>query len=333
MTTHSPATLFDRTAAAAIDARAGRAGSGVVVAFTSAIFLSAALLFVVQPMVGRMILPLLGGTPAVWNTCMVFFQACLLLGYAYAHVATRFIPPRVQPIVHVGLMLAPLIVLPIGLRAGWAPPADGNPAVWVLVLLAMTAGLPFAVVSTSGPLLQRWFARTGHADAHDPYFLYAASNLGSMIALLGYPLLVEPATRLAQQSVGWTVGYVGLVGITAYCAAIVLRTRRDEAPHVKVNAATDADAPPLWRERAWWVVLAFVPSSYLLGATTYVTSDLAAMPLLWVIPLALYLLSFILVFARRQLVPQRVVRVAMPLAVAACVYAMVLARHEPLWLI
>src|SRR5688572_20318622 len=217
MTTHSPATLFDRTAAAAIDARAGRAGSGVVVAFTSAIFLSAALLFVVQPMVGKMILPLLGGTSAVWNTCMVFFQACLLLGYAYAHGATRWIPPRVQPIVHVALMLLPLLVLPIGIASGWTPPASGNPVGWVLLLLLAMTGLPFIVVSTSGPLLQRWFARTGHPDAHDPYFLYAASNLGSMIALLGYPLVVEPATRLAEQSWGWTVGYVALVAVTAWC--------------------------------------------------------------------------------------------------------------------
>jgi hypothetical protein len=308
-----------------------RALGGVVVAFTSAIFLSAALLFVVQPMVGKMILPLLGGTSAVWNTCMVFFQACLLLGYAYAHGATRWIPPRVQPIVHVALMLLPLLVLPIGIASGWTPPASGNPVGWVLLLLLAMTGLPFIVVSTSGPLLQRWFARTGHPDAHDPYFLYAASNLGSMIALLGYPLVVEPATRLAEQSWGWTVGFVALVAVTAWCAVLVIRSRicavGDATAPVEAGAVTPRGS---WRERAWWVVLAFVPSSYLLGATTYATGDLSAMPLLWVVPLALYLLSFILVFARRQLFPHRWAVAAMPFAVGLSVVALLAELRQPL---
>src|SRR5688500_11034570 len=132
----------------------------ILALYALTMFVGATLLFVVQPMVGKMILPLLGGTSAVWNTCMVFFQACLLIGYAYAHLSPKWLPPRVQPIVHVALMLVPLIVLPIGIANGWAPPAGGNPVGWVLLLLAAMTGLPFVVVSTSGPLLQRWFART-----------------------------------------------------------------------------------------------------------------------------------------------------------------------------
>jgi spermidine synthase len=314
---------------ATITARPPGSVAGIVIAFTAAIFLSAALLFVVQPMVGKMILPLLGGTPAVWATCMVFFQACLLLGYTYAHLATRWIPPRVQPILHVGIMLLPLLALPIGLPAGWAPPTTDNPVGWVLLLLAATAGLPFVLVSTSGPLLQRWFARTGHPDAHDPYFLYAASNLGSMIALLGYPLAIEPMMRLAQQAWAWTMGYGALVVMTAGCAVLVLKARGEELNRVE-DPAAEAASPLSWRERGWWVLLAFVPSSYLLGATTYVTGDLAAVPLLWVVPLALYLLSFIFVFARRQLLPHRWMVAAMPWAIVLSVMAMLLELRQPL---
>lgn len=301
---------------------------GVVVAFTAAIFLSAALLFVVQPMVGKMILPLLGGTPAVWATCMVFFQACLLLGYTYAHVATRLIPPRVQPILHVGIMLLPLLLLPIALPSGWSPPTSDNPVGCVLLLLGATTGLPFVIVSTSGPLLQRWFARTGHPDAHDPYFLYAASNLGSMIALLGYPLVIEPTMKLAQQAWAWSVGYGALVIMTGGCAVLVMKARG--GPQTVEDTAAEAASPLSWGERAWWVLLAFVPSSYLLGATTYVTGDLAAVPLLWVVPLALYLLSFIFVFARRQLLRHRWMVAAMPWAIVLSVMAMLLELRQPL---
>src|SRR5262245_46099855 len=159
----------------------------MLLVFALTLFTSATLLFLVQPMVGKMITPLLGGTPAVWNTCMVFFQALLLAGYAYAHAAPARLGTRRQAVLHVGLLLLPLLVLPVAVPAEWSPGDPASPVPALLALLVLTIGLPFFVVSTSGPLLQRWFAATGHPRAADPYFLYAASNLGSMLALLGYP--------------------------------------------------------------------------------------------------------------------------------------------------
>src|SRR5262249_1567544 len=155
------------------------------------LFVSATLLFLVQPMIAKMVLPLLGGTPAVWNTCMVFFQAALLVGYAYAHAITNWFSVRRQVQLHTLLLFIPIVVLPIGV-AGWFPEPERNPIPWLLTLLSVSVGLPFFVLSTSAPLLQKWFANTGHPAGKDPYFLYAASNLGSMLALLAYPTLVEP---------------------------------------------------------------------------------------------------------------------------------------------
>src|SRR5262249_4099518 len=160
--------------------------------FAVTLFVSATLLFLVQPMITKMILPSLGGTPAVWNTCMVFFQAALLAGYAYAHASTGWLGARRQVLLHAVLIFLPFLVLPIGVASGGVSTDDGNPIPWLLALLIVSVGLPFIVLSTSAPLLQKWFARTGHPSAKDPYFLYAASNLGSMLALLGYPIIVEP---------------------------------------------------------------------------------------------------------------------------------------------
>jgi hypothetical protein len=278
--------------------------------FAITLFVSATLLFLVQPMIAKMILPLLGGTPAVWNTCMVFFQAALLAGYAYAHATTTWLGLRRQVLLHTVLLFLPLLVLPITV-AGWTPRSDVNPIPWLLTLLAVSVGLPFFVLSASAPLLQRWFAHTGHASAKDPYFLYAASNLGSMLALLSYPTLVEPHLPLNpqhwfSQSKLWAGGYGFMVLLVAACAWIIWRlpqaadTHRsdflseDSADSAELTAPTGIDA--LTRLR--WVALAFVPSSLMLGTTTYITMDIASIPLLWVIPLALYLLSFILVFAR-----------------------------------
>src|SRR5262245_40577076 len=167
--------------------------------FVLTLFLGASLLFCVQPMVARALLPALGGSPAVWNTCMVFFQACLLAGYAYAHWLSTHLRIRNQAMVHAAVVLAPLLVLPLGLGTGLAPPPSANPVRWLLATLVATVGLPFLVLATTAPLLQRWFAGTGHRSAGDPYFLYAASNLGSMVALLGYPLVIEPNLRLTWQ--------------------------------------------------------------------------------------------------------------------------------------
>jgi SAM-dependent methyltransferase len=267
----------------------------ILAAYACAVFCSAFLLFLVQPVFSRMVLPLLGGSPAVWNTCMLFFQAALLGGYLYAHLTTRWLRPRAQATLHLGLMAAAAVVLPVSV-AGAAPTGGGSPIPWLLLLMATTVGLPFFVLSGTGPILQRWFSETGHPGAANPYWLYAASNLGSMLALLGYPVLVEPNLRLAAQSHAWTLGYGALAVLLGGCALAVWRARGGEA------AAGPAASIP-GRERALWVGLAFVPSSMLLGVTTYITTDLTPIPLLWVVPLALYLLSFTLVFAPRTIVP------------------------------
>jgi hypothetical protein len=271
------------------------------------LFVSATLLFLVQPMIAKMVLPLLGGTPAVWNTCMVFFQAALLAGYAYAHALTTRLGARRQVIFHTVLLFLPFAVLPISIH-GWLPHPDANPIPWLLALLAVSVGLPFFVLSASAPLLQKWFASTGHPSGKDPYFLYAASNLGSMIALPGYVALIEPnltltATSWHSQSWLWAAGYGVLVLLMLACARAVWRANRLVEEQAELDPAVlDVEAlidvrPSIWT-RLRWIALAFVPSSLLLGVTTHITLDIAAIPLLWIIPLELYLLSFVLVFSR-----------------------------------
>jgi len=268
--------------------------------FSLTLFVSALLLFLVQPMFGKMVLPLLGGSPAVWNTCMVFYQAALLGGYAYAHALPRWLGLKRQALLHLGLLLLVTLTLPIGIAWGWTPPAQSSPIPWLLLVLLGSVGLPFFVVSSTAPLLQKWFANTGHGAARDPYFLYGASNLGSMVALLSYPFVVETHLRLAAQARFWTAGYFVLVGLIAACAVMLWRAPAAAAP----VAVPEGEGEPLtFSGRVWWVLLAFAPSSLLLGVTTYLSTDIAAVPLLWVIPLAIYLLTFVLVFARRPLLP------------------------------
>jgi hypothetical protein len=288
------------------------------------------LLFLVQPMVAKMVLPLLGGTPAVWNTCMVFFQAALLAGYAYAHAAPAWLGVRRQAVLHVLLLLAPLLLLPIAIGSDWVPAGEAAPIPWLLGLLVVTVGIPFFVVSTSAPLLQKWFAGTGHPTAADPYFLYGASNIGSMLALLAYPTIVEPFLPLAAQSRLWQLGYVLLVGLTMICAACLWRWRPDavnpgtNSDGYPAKSPVDDDTPSIsWHARFRWIALAFVPSSLMLGVTTYLTTDIAAIPLLWVIPLAIYLLSFILVFSRRVLLAHERVIAFLPRVVLVLGFLMV----------
>ena len=290
--------------------------------FTATIFVSALLLFVVQPMVAKMILPRLGGTPAVWNTCLVFFQAVLLAGYAYAHLTTSWLGVRRQAALHVGVLLVPLLVLPIVVDRVDLPAAGSSPTVWLLGCLLMTVGLPFFVVSTSGPLLQKWFAGTNHPSAKDPFFLYAASNVGSLIALLGYPLLLERWLPVAGQSRAWSYGYMLLIALVCACAALLWWRRHRPSGAIGVTPAggdieaieSSTTAPTLSR-RMWWLFAAFVPSSLMLGVTTHITSNLAPVPLLWVLPLSIYLLTFALVFARKPLIPSALTAKLLPFMV------------------
>jgi hypothetical protein len=311
-------------------------GERLTVLFSATLFLSAALSFSVQPMIGKMVLPLLGGVPAVWNTCMVFFQSTLLLGYAYAHWSTRWVGSRYHALTHLGLMLLPAAALPITIsqRMIGSVPVDANPIPWLLGFLALTAGLPLLVVSATAPLLQKWFASTTHPDAGNPYFLYAASNAGSLLGLLGYPILIEPRLRLAQQSWFWAIGYGILVVLVLCCVMTMWRRRAPEAASdTGASNNLESSQPVTWRRRLRWMLLAFVPSSLMLGVTTYITTDVAPIPLLWVLPLGLYLLTFIFVFARRPLLaPAWLGRVLCLLAVVLIIIITVEVT-EPAWLI
>jgi len=274
------------TAAAQIDTVGeGRRDLGPL--FVGTIFVGSFLLFLVQPMIARMALPRLGGAPAVWNSAMLVYQALLLGGYAYAHALSRF-SVRNQSFVHLLLLAGAALLLPIGL-IGTTPPPDASPVLWVPWLLLLSIGPLFFAVSAQAPLIQRWYsAATG---GKDPYPLYAASNLGSFAGLLSYPLLVEPRLAIADQSTLWTVGYVLLFLLTLGCAAVLPRAGLDTS-----EAGFSVEPAPTLRRRLWWVLLAFVPSGLMLSTTTHLTTDIVAMPMLWVIPLGLYLLSFTVAF-------------------------------------
>jgi hypothetical protein len=287
--------------------------AATLVVFTLTLGVSAFLLFLIQPLVAKMVLPLLGGTPMVWNTCLVFFQALLLAGYLYAHLMPRWLGRRLA-LVHVVLLTLPLWLLPVSV-AGWTPPPEANPALWLLGLLLGVAGLPFFFLSTSAPLLQRWYAGLGHSASRDPYFLYAASNVGSMAALLCYPVLVEPSLTLAAQARWWAVGYGLLVALVGVCAAFVWRGPALAAEDVPADQS-------VVRLGQWlrWIGLALVPSSVMLGVTTHLTTDLAPIPLLWVLPLAIYLLTFILAFSRLPPLFSTLVFILLPIVVLLLVF-------------
>ena len=304
----------------------GPSESSLTLLFRITLFVSAALLFSVQPMVAKMLLPLLGGTPAVWNTCMLFFQAALLGGYAYALIVSKW---QFRPQLTLQLLLLALafVSLPIGLSAAWvnSVPANSNPSFWLLTCLTALVGLPFFIVSSNGPLLQKWFSHTGFTSARDPYFLYSASNAGSLVALLAYPVLLEPNFTLGSQSRIWTGGYAALLVLVSLCGFALWRLHQHEIaeapldPRSTVPLADSIPSPiekrtavPSIRRRLRWVLLAFVPSSLMLGVTNYISTDIASVPLLWVIPLALYLLTLVFAFARRQLISLRVLTLILP---------------------
>ena len=267
--------------------------------FVLTILTGSFLLFLVQPMVARMALPRLGGAPAVWNSAMLVYQALLLGGYAYAH-ALASARPRVQAAIHLGLLLLAALWLPIGLVAIQIP-AAGQPALWAPWLLLASIGPLFFAVAAQAPLVQRWFSLA--SGGRDPYALYAASNLGSFAGLIAYPLLVEPLMALRQQSLLWSGGYALLILLVAACATLLPR---------KAVAATvqPVSTPAGGRTIAYWIALSFVPSGLMLATSTYITTDIVAMPLLWVLPLGLYLLSFSVAFATDRSVADLLTRIA-----------------------
>lgn len=295
----------------------------LLVTYTAAIFVSAALLFAVQPLFAKMVLPRLGGTPAVWSVAMVFFQAMLLAGYAYAHALTKFVPGRISVGVHLAVTVAAVFALPLGIATGWGSPPAAGQEYWLLGLFGASIGLPFFALSANGPLLQAWFARTGHPQAKDPYFLYAASNVGSFLALLAYPFVIEPFTRLPQQTMGWTAGFYALIILIALCGAFLLRSR-DALPDI----STDDGVKPTFRDALIWIALAAVPSALLIAVTAHISTDVAAAPFLWVVPLALYLATFVIAFQSRPILPHRFVTFVAPVAVIMLVVSLALGAAD-----
>ena len=292
---------------------------------SGAVFTSAALLFSLQPMVAKMLLPLFGGAPAVWNTCLVFYQAVLLLGYVYAHATASRLGVSRQLLLHGALLVLALSSCPITIPR--QAPGSGNPVFELLLLLATSVGLPLFALSGTGPLLQSWFAASRHRAARDPYFLYAASNTGSLLALLAYPTVVEPRLRLLQQGRWFAAGLLALLFMTLVSGALALRS--EDRSRAGPEAASGAAAPSA---RLAWLGWSFLPCSLMMGVTLHLTTDIAPMALLWIVPLALYLGAFIVAFARP---PRAIVTgsawLALPLAVAV-VYLRFSGIFHPVWL-
>ncbi len=261
--------------------------------FIVAAFFASSLIFLIQTIIAKQLLPTLGGAPAVWTACMLFFQTCLLVGYAWAHLGPRLLGDRGHAIVHILLLLSMAAFLPIGLRVDGH--ADANPAIGVLKLLAVSIGVPMCILSATSPLLQRWHASINPSRGDRVYRLYSIGNIASLIVLLGYPLLIEPFATVSQQRVGWSI-LLAVLAVALICAA-VLRVKDRSI----VENSSEIDAPVSRWMWLIWIVLSAVPSSYLLGVTSYLTSDVAAVPFLWVLPLAMYLGAFSLAFAGKSL--------------------------------
>ncbi len=293
------------------------------------IFSGAFLLFLVQPLIGKYILPWFGGSPGVWTTCLLFFQTLLLGGYAYAHFTSTRLQPRTQATVHLVLLGLALLWLPIIPDAAWRPQAGEDPTLRILLLLTATLGLPYLLLSATGPLVQRWFTLT--QPGRSPYRLYALSNIGSLLALLGYPFLIEPVFSRTEQAWGWSVA---LVLFALLCGACGWQVRR-LAPAAE-NAATPAgaepadDTPPSASDKAFWLILPAVASTLLVAATNKICIDVAVIPFLWVVPLALYLLTFILAFDHPRWYSRAVFSGLLVVGCTVCVYLLWSGSSAPL---
>jgi hypothetical protein len=266
--------------------------------FASTILLSAFLLFLVQPIIAKQILPWFGGTSAVWTVCLVFFQVLLLLGYTYSHLITRHLAQRQQARLHIALLLASLLFLPIIPSVAFKPAADTDAALRILLLLTATIGLPYFLLSTTGPLLQKWVAP--RFPEKSVYRLFALSNFGSLIGLLAFPFAIEPFTTSRTQSIVWSGAYALFV---LACALSAWKSSQGAAPHIVDTSAAATDAPvgpaPSGRDYAMWLAFSALGSVMLLASTSHITQNIASVPFLWVLPLSLYLLTFVLAFEGR----------------------------------
>jgi hypothetical protein len=279
--------------------------------YAATLFVSALLLFSIQPMFAKMVLPKLGGAPAVWSVAMVFFQTVLLGGYAYAHLLNRLLLPGRAVLLHLLLVGATAMTLPIAIAPEWGAPPLDNTALWLFGLFAASIGLPFFTLSASAPLLQSWFAASGHRQAGNPYVLYAASNLGSFAALFAYPVVVEPLLTLKTQTAAWSIGFALLAILLSTVGLLATRA---------VPAAVQSDGAEIGRtgvgERLRWIALAAIPSGLVIAVTAHMTTDIAAAPFLWVVPLAIFLLTFVAVFNERPWIAHANVIRFVPFAVA-----------------
>ncbi len=261
-------------------------------------------------MFAKMVLPRLGGAPSVWSVAMVFFQAALLAGYGYAHLLSRTLPPSRAALVHFILLGGAALTLPLGIAAGFDIPPSTNVGVWLIALFTVSIGLPFAALAATAPLLQKWFAASGHDRAGNPYVLYAASNLGSFAALVAYPFLIEPALPLGVQARVWSFGFAALAIFMSVAALVVARAAlRNDVTEDAADKVRNAD-------RLCWIALAAIPSGLVIAVTAYFTTDIAAAPFIWVAPLALYLLTFVAVFREKPWVQIETVARFVPIIVA-----------------
>jgi len=296
----------------------------VPVLFTTTIFLSASLLFFVQPLFAKIVLPQIGGAPAVWTTAMLFFQSVLIGGYLYAHLLTKHVPLRLQVVCHMVVWAFALFFLPLSIPAGWSYDATGSAAWQTLLLFAAGVGVPFAVLSANAPLIQIWYGKSGGPSADDPYFLYGASNLGSLIALLAFPLVAEPLFGADRIGMGWTLGFIAL-GVFLFLSGACARPVGGARPVAAPAPARPLSAPQI----GMWILLAFVPSSLMLAVTSKISTDIGSIPMVWVVPLALYLLSFVITFSHKPLLGARALRLGflVALGVLGLVFTKVFGAH------
>jgi spermidine synthase len=273
--------------------------------FATTLFVSALLLFAVQPMFTKMVLPRLGGSPSVWSVAMVAFQAFLFIGYVYAHVLARLLSPGRGAVLHLAVLALVAVTLPLRIASGFAAPPTDGVMMWLIGLFAASIGAPFIALSATAPLLQHWFVAMGHPQSKNPYVLYAASNLGSFCALLAYPFAVEPYFTLKTQSLLWSLGF-SLLALCIGAAACLAANGAAPSP-----CKTDG-ARPTWRRRGAWTLLPAIPAGLCVAVTSFITTDLAAAPFLWVLPLALYLLTFVAVFRERPWISPALVQRLLP---------------------
>lgn len=282
-----------------------------------------------------MLLPVFGGSPAVWTAAMLFFQVALLAGYAFAHFSNLKLGPAKQKFVQIVFLLLALLTLPVSNKSALfhsfeaRATESSQPALLVFELLLVTVGAGYFIVSSGSPVLQRWFATTSDPNAKDPYFLYALSNVGSMVGLFAYPFFIEPRYGLAEQAVLWRTGFNILIALFGICALML----HFQAKKEEVVSETAKAEPISWVQRRKWMFYAAVPSSLLLGATSYISSNIAPVPLIWVVPLAIYLLSFTLAFASKPLLKSSMLARVLPILVVPLVFTQCIEATEPLVLL